>query len=91
MPAIDFLQTLTLAISASSVALHWSRPLVESLSVLGNVIVIYFAVVLLAGSFLTESLNFSAFGLDFVPALVGETLRGDIDRAAQASGPGRHR
>ena len=30
--------------------------------------------VLLAGLFLTASLSFSDFGLDFVPALVGETL-----------------
>ena len=58
LPAIDFLQTLHVRRSArSSDALHWSRPLVESLSVLGSVIVMLFAVVLLAGSFLTASVE----------------------------------
>ena len=40
---------------------------------LGKVIVIFSAVVLLAPLFLTESLSVSAFGLDFVPAFVGDT------------------
>ena len=41
---------------------------------LGNVIVILLAVALLAGLFLTTSLSFSDFGLDFVPALVGDKV-----------------
>ena len=47
--------------------------MVESFSVLGNVILIELAVVLLAASFLTDSVNFSDFGLDFVPAWDGDT------------------
>ncbi len=75
LPAIDFGQTLLGPVSSSaSVAVHWSSPLVLSFSVLGNVIAILLAVVLLAPSFLTVSVSFSDFGLDFVPALVGETL-----------------
>ena len=42
-------------------------------SVLGIVIVIFAAVVLLSRLLVTESLSFSDFGLDLVPALVGET------------------
>src|SRR6478752_2921218 len=69
LPAIDFLQTFSgPASSASSLAVHWSRPLVETLSVLGNAIVILAAVVLLAGSFLTVSFSLVALGLDAVPA-----------------------
>ena len=40
---------------------------------LGNLIAIDFAVVLLAGLLVTSSLKVTPFGLDFVPALVGET------------------
>jgi hypothetical protein len=51
VPAIDFLQTLTSSMISSSEAVHWSRPLVETFSVLGNVIVIVSAVVLLSTLF----------------------------------------
>ncbi len=74
LPATDFLQESRSARSSSSVTLHWSRPLVLTFSELGSVIVILLAVVLLSALFLTESLSFSDFGLDFVPALDGETL-----------------
>ena len=74
LPAIDFLQTAVLAIRSSSDALQMSRPLVETFSVLGSVIVILAAVVLLSRLLVTESLSFSDFGLDFVPAFVGDTL-----------------
>src|SRR4051794_11753569 len=73
-PANELLQTLALLISASSDLVHAVRPLVESLSVLGKVILICFAVVLLAGLLTTLSLSVSALGLDLVPALVGDTL-----------------
>src|SRR3954471_11618732 len=75
VPAIDALHAfcgvwLTMS---SSLFVHAGRPLVESLSVLGNVILIELAVVLLAESFVTFRVNFSDFGLDFVPAFDGET------------------
>ena len=55
---------------------------------LGNVISILLAVVLLAASFLTTSLSFSDFGLDFVPALLGETEAVDVDRRGRVLGVG---
>jgi hypothetical protein len=74
-PAIDFLQTFFgPASSAVSLFLHCGSFLVLILSVFGNLISMALAVVLLAGSFLTESLNFSDFGFFLVPALAGETL-----------------
>ncbi len=57
---------------SSSDAVHWSRPLVASLIVFGSVTLIWPRWSCWPRSFLTTSLNFSAFGLDFVPALVGE-------------------
>src|SRR3954469_22117640 len=73
LPAIDFLHTAVLAIRSSSEALQTSRPLVETFSELGSVIVICLAVVRLSRLLVTDSLSFSDFGLDFVPALLGET------------------
>ena len=54
--------------------MHAVKPLVLIFSVLGNVTVILLAVALLSSLFLTTSLNFSDFGLDFVPAFEGETV-----------------
>ena len=50
---------------------------------LGNVIVIFAAVVLLSALFLTDSLSFSDFGLDFVPAFDGDT---DADDSIEGAG-----
>src|SRR3954453_12825009 len=74
LPAIDFLHEAVLTSRSSSEALQTSRPLVETFSELGSVIVIDLAVVLLSRLLVTDSLSFSDFGLDFVPDLVGETL-----------------
>jgi hypothetical protein len=57
-PAIEDLQVLMSWSSSASLAVHWVRPLVLSFSVLGSVTSIWLAVVLLAGSFLTVSVNF---------------------------------
>src|SRR5262249_18047381 len=52
---------------------HCVRPFVLSLSVLGSEIAICLAVVLLAGSFLTDSVSLIPFGFFEVPAFDGDT------------------
>src|SRR3954468_2244388 len=81
LPAMEPLQAaFGLARMASSDFVHCFRPLVESLSVDGNVILIVLAVALLSDTlFVTFSLNVVAFGFFFVPAVVGATLASTVN------------
>src|ERR1700751_5679667 len=83
-PAIEDLQATfgpELMITLS-LLVHCGRPLVESFSVLGNVIAISFAVVLLSWLLVTLRGNLAFAGLGFVPDLDGGSLAGPVTTGA---------